>query len=44
MPEDKRVNMGVGMYFDRTGVCLRAFILLIIGVISLALGMLRNLS
>ena len=37
-PEDKKVNVGFGTYYDRTGICYRAIMVLIIGAVTLYFG------
>ncbi len=43
-PEDKKVNMGFGTYYDRTGICWRAIMVLIIGVIALVVGLFGQMT
>jgi hypothetical protein len=37
-PEGKKVNIGLGTYLDRYGICYTAITLLIVGVVSLVFG------
>lgn len=41
-PEGKKVNMGLGTYYDRTGICFRAIMVILIGVVALIVGLLIN--
>jgi hypothetical protein len=39
-PEGEKVDWGLGTYYDRTGICFRATIVLFIGVMALTVGFL----
>jgi hypothetical protein len=39
-PEGEKVNWGFGTYYDRTGICFRAIVVLFIGAMCLTVGFL----
>ena len=41
-PEGETVNWGLGTYYDRTGICFRAVMVLLIGIMALAIGFFLN--
>jgi hypothetical protein len=41
-PEGKKVDLGLGTCYDRTGFCFRAIVVLFIGAMAFTVGLLIN--
>jgi hypothetical protein len=39
-PEGEKVDWGFGTYYDRTGICFRAILVLFIGAMAFTVGLL----